>query len=128
MSLSQYDSIIIGAGLSGIATALRLRHKGHSVLVLEKNDKVGGKLDEKSWNDFRWDKGPSLFTDPDQILDLFKLFDKEPKDHFSFLELEESCRYFDNDLSLTLFKDRQKSIDQIESLLGGQQAKIYNKY
>lgn len=33
--------IIVGGGLSGLAVAYNLRKAGHSVLVLEKDDKVG---------------------------------------------------------------------------------------
>ena len=37
-----FDSIIVGAGHNGLATALVLARNGHQVLVLEKNDYVGG--------------------------------------------------------------------------------------
>jgi phytoene dehydrogenase-like protein len=38
----QFDSIVIGAGHNGLATALVLARNGRRVLVLEKNDYVGG--------------------------------------------------------------------------------------
>ena len=36
--------IIIGAGIGGLATALRLLNAGYEVVIYEKEDKVGGKL------------------------------------------------------------------------------------
>jgi len=40
----QYDVIVIGAGPSGMAAALSARKHGASVLLLEKNDRVGKKI------------------------------------------------------------------------------------
>jgi len=37
-------SVIIGAGLGGLATALRLAYQGHEVTVLEKGTRPGGQL------------------------------------------------------------------------------------
>ena len=36
--------IIIGSGLGGIATALRLSYAGHEVTICEKNSILGGKM------------------------------------------------------------------------------------
>ncbi len=56
--------VIIGAGMGGLAAAIRLASAGHSVEVFEKNDRVGGKLNRLELAGFRWDTGPSLITMP----------------------------------------------------------------
>jgi phytoene desaturase len=54
--------IVVGAGLGGIATALRLANKGYSVTILEKNDKPGGRLNQIEKDGFKFDTGPSFFS------------------------------------------------------------------
>ena len=56
--------VVIGAGIGGLATAIRLSVKGYSVEVFESNSYVGGKLSQIESKNFRFDAGPSLFTLP----------------------------------------------------------------
>jgi len=63
-------AIIIGAGVGGLATAIRLARMGYSVQVFEAADKPGGKLAEIRGAGFRFDAGPSLFTLPELVLEL----------------------------------------------------------
>lgn len=63
--------VVIGAGMGGMAAAVRLRTKGHDVTVLEQGDRPGGKLARYSRDGFVFDTGPSLFTLPAVYRDLF---------------------------------------------------------
>ncbi len=40
------SAIIIGSGLGGLSTALRLSHLGYEVTVIEKHSKPGGRLNQ----------------------------------------------------------------------------------
>lgn len=89
--------IIIGAGIAGIAAAIRLRSKGHMVSVFEANSYSGGKLTAFSENGYRFDMGPSLFTMPQFIEELFKLTGKRTSDYFEYKKKETICNYFFED-------------------------------
>ena len=71
--------IIIGAGIAGIATSIRLAVMGYDVEVFEKNDVAGGKMYLIEKGGFTFDAGPSLFTQPINIEELFA-FANEPID------------------------------------------------
>lgn len=90
-------AIIIGAGIGGLATAIRLRAKGLSVTVFEANAYFGGKLTAFSENGFRFDMGPSLFTMPQFIEELFTVSKKDISSYFSYTKKDTVCNYFYED-------------------------------
>ena len=108
-------AIIIGAGIAGIASAIRMAVKGYEVEVLEANAYAGGKLAEIEMEGFRFDAGPSLFTMPQYVDELFTLAGKNPKDYFEYQKLDEICNYFYEDgLRLTAYADVNKFANEIE--------------
>ncbi len=88
---------IVGAGIGGIASAIRLAIKGYRVDVFEGNAYPGGKLSSFEMKGYRFDAGPSLFTLPHLVDDLFRLAGKQPADYFEYQKLPETCRYFYED-------------------------------
>ena len=86
--------MVIGSGIAGIAAALRLRKKGLEVTVFEANHYVGGKLSGVERSGYRWDAGPSLFTMPHYVDELFELFDEDPRQYFNYRRKEVICNYF----------------------------------
>jgi phytoene desaturase len=86
--------LVIGAGLGGLATAIRLARAGHGVEVWEKNGEPGGKVKELRIDDFRWGMGPSLLTMPYVLRDLFAAAGERLEDHLDLVRLDSACRYF----------------------------------
>lgn len=78
------NAIVIGAGIGGIAAALRLSKKGYHVNVFEANTYPGGKLSAFKLGKYRFDAGPSLFTMPHYVNELFALHGENPKDSFTY--------------------------------------------
>lgn len=62
---------MIGAGLGGLALALRLQGQGYEVTVLEQRSAPGGRAAQLRDSGFTWDKGPSLITMPWVLEDAF---------------------------------------------------------
>lgn len=89
--------VVIGSGIAGLAAAIRLGARGYRVDVYEANDYPGGKLTEKHVNGYRFDMGPSVFTLPGLIDELFTCCGKNPRDYFSYTRLETNFRYFFED-------------------------------
>ena len=88
---------IIGSGIAGIASAIRLRSQGHDVMVFEANNYSGGKLTAFSEKGYRFDMGPSLFTMPQYVEDLFTVANKPIEDYFEYKRKDVVCNYFYED-------------------------------
>ena len=86
--------LVIGAGLGGLAAAIRLARLGHAVEVWEKNDEPGGKVKQLRIDDFSWGMGPSLLTMPHVLRDLFAAAGERMEDHLELVRLDSACRYF----------------------------------
>lgn len=87
-------ALIVGSGLGGLALSVRLAKAGYEVSVFEKNDFPGGKASELKDKGYRFDAGPSLFTLPELVDELFTLCGENPKEKFSYTRLGHICRYF----------------------------------
>lgn len=106
--------IVIGAGIAGIASAIRMAVKGHEVAVYEANAYPGGKLSEFKSGNFRFDAGPSLFTMPQYVDELFRLAGKNPRDYFNYEKLETVCHYFYEDgTHINAWANRDKLAEEI---------------
>jgi phytoene desaturase len=125
------EAIVIGSGIAGIASALRLKSKGYNVQVFEANPYLGGKLTTVLLGDYRFDAGPSLFTMPHFVDELFILFGKNPNDYFNYHACDTACHYFFEDGTfLPFYVNLEKTIKSVENTLnidGGPLKKHFEK-
>lgn len=112
-------AIIIGSGVGGLALSIRLACAGFAVTVLEKNGFPGGKLSQVSAGGYRFDAGPSLFTMPQLVDELFTLCGENARDHFSYSRLHTVCRYFfPSGRQADSFSDAGRFASELENKLG----------
>ncbi len=72
MNISK-DTVIIGAGITGLTAAHHLNKKNKDFVVLEKQDRVGGVIKTEKADGFIWEEGPNsaLLSNPEVV----RLFD-----------------------------------------------------
>jgi len=120
--------IVIGSGIAGLAVSIRLALKGYNVQVFEQNSYPGGKLSSFSIKDYRFDAGPSLFTMPHLVTELFKLAGEDVKNYFEFSKKEIACNYFWQDgTSFRAYGERKKFLKEVEKIFGEPQYNV-DKY
>src|SRR5215213_2250132 len=117
--LLEVPTIIVGGGLGGLAAAIRLAACGRRVVLLEKNERVGGKLNIVSEAGYTFDTGPSLLTMPWVLRALFDSAGARMEDALELAPVEPTCRYrwpdgtrFDAFQSLPLLLQAIGQLDQ----------------
>ena len=108
--------IVIGSGFGGLAAAIRLQAQGHSVALLEKRDKPGGRAYVYEQDGFTFDGGPTIITAPWLIHDLFKACGKDSADYLKLVPLDPFYNIRFEDGSVFRYNgDREQVRRQIQS-------------
>jgi phytoene desaturase len=111
-------AVVIGSGVAGLATAVRLAVQGFQVQVYEKNEDPGGKLGYFETEGYCFDTGPSLFTQPADIESLFRLAGEAIEDYLEYQPIPVSCRYFYEDgTAVTAYADPVKLGQELKEKL-----------
>ena len=98
-------TVVIGAGVGGLATAIRLRAAGHDVSVLERRHVVGGKLATLERDGYTFDIGPSLITLPHVFDDVFRAAGTTLADEIDLVRLDPQFHYHWRDGSTLIVHD-----------------------
>ncbi|AXT61534.1 phytoene desaturase [Aquimarina sp. AD10] len=115
--MNKKTAIVIGSGMAGLAAAIRLQNQNFNVLVLESNTTPGGKVTEFKKNGYRFDCGPSLFTMPQFIEELFESSRKDISKYLNYVKKEKVCNYFYEDRTrFTAFADKNKFAQEASSV------------
>ncbi len=104
----QKKVIIIGTGLGGLSTALRLSCRGYKVEMVEKYHRAGGRLNLLEKDGFKFDMAPTFFSMSYEFHELIK--DCNIKMPFEFVELEPlySVHFEGDERTYLIYKDLKK--------------------
>jgi len=88
---------VIGGGLGGLAATCTLAARGHSVILFEKNDWLGGKAAVLEAEGFRFDMGPTILTVPGVLARIFAEAGRKMEDMLDLRRLDPQWRCFFDD-------------------------------
>ena len=89
------DVIIVGGGLGGLASALRLLHAGYQVTIYEKESSVGGRINQlKTKQGYTFDLTASILLLKQPLIELFNDLNLKLEDYLPLQELPTIYRVF----------------------------------
>ncbi len=121
--------VIVGAGLAGLSTALRLAGKGRKVTVIERESVPGGRNGLLVKDGFHFDTGPQVLTMPDLIADAFDCVGENMHDWLDLQKVEPLYRaHYHDGSKLDVHANPQRMAQEIEEVIGANEAKGYLEY
>jgi phytoene desaturase len=121
--------VVVGAGLAGLATALRLRGAGREVTVVERAAGPGGRAGRIERGGYALDTGPSVFTAPEILADTLAAVGEKPEDRLTLVPLETTYRARYGDGShLDVHADPDAFAAEVAALCGHAEADALRRY
>jgi phytoene desaturase len=121
--------VVVGAGLGGLAAAIRLRAAGHDVTVVEREAIPGGRAGRITRAGFTFDTGPSVMTMPALVSDLFSAVGERMEDHLTMDRLDPAYRAVFHDGSVVRVRGSVEAMrDEVRELAGPAEADRFTAF
>ena len=112
--------VVIGAGLSGLASAALLAKRGFAVTVIDRHSTPGGVARSFTDKGFTFDMGPSWYLMPEVFERFFAEFNKKTSDFFNLVSLDPSYKVlFGPRDSVVIRKDHEYIVQLFETMETG---------
>jgi len=117
---------IIGAGMGGLATALRLRHLGYRVTVLEKQGRPGGRSNVMEEQGFRVDTGPTILVMKSTFEEMYRSIGQDIDARLEFVQLDPNYRvYFHDDTYIDLYSNMARLAQEVDKVEPGSAERLF---
>ncbi|MEQ1497241.1 MAG: phytoene desaturase family protein [Novosphingobium sp.] len=88
---------VIGAGLGGLALAIRLQAAGLPTTLIEARGEVGGLIRRIAGHPFAFEEGPGLLADPAPLRELWSLTEEDAEPALQLQPVDPACRFLWSD-------------------------------
>ncbi|GAA0386109.1 phytoene desaturase family protein [Microbispora corallina] len=121
--------VVIGAGLGGLAAAMRLAGAGREVTVVEAGDAPGGCCGRAVLGPYRFDTGPSVLTMPGVLAEAFASAGEDMERWLPLRRLDPFYRLTYADGShLDVVAGADAMADRVRALCGPTEAERYRRF
>ncbi len=121
--------IVVGAGLGGLSTALRLAGAGRKVTVIERESVPGGRNGLLNKDGYAFDTGPSVLTMPSLINDALNCVGEDLKDWLELMPMTPLYRAFYADGSqIDVHANTAEMEAEIAKTISSKEALGYRRY
>lgn len=118
--------VIIGAGMGGLAAALRLAHLGFKVTVVEKQSRPGGRSGIIEEDGYRVDTGPTILVMKDAIRETYRSIGRELDERLELVQLEPNYRvYYHDGTQLDLHGNMARLAQEVERIESGASERLF---
>jgi phytoene desaturase len=118
--------VVIGGGISGLASAALLAREGHQVTLLEGRPEVGGRAGSWERDGFRFDTGPSWYLMPEVFDHFYRLLGTSADEQLKLLTLDPGYRViFEGESEpIDIAADAQQNLDTFERIEPGSRRRM----
>ncbi|MGA8116712.1 MAG: phytoene desaturase family protein [Actinocatenispora sp.] len=121
--------VIVGAGLGGLACAIRLAATGREVTLLEREDVPGGRAGRLSYGGYEFDTGPTVLTMPHLLADTMRAVGEELVDWLDLERLDPAYRaHFPDGSTMDIKADTAAMAGEVARVCGAREADGYLRF
>ena len=117
--------VLIGSGFSSLAASCYLAKEGFEVVVVEKNNTLGGRARQLKKDGFTFDMGPSFYWMPDVFESFFNDFGTTVSEHYHLEKRNPAYQvYFGKENHISIPNNLEETIQVFEKIETGSGKKL----